>query len=263
MKTRSPFLLALAVLASLSIVVPPDITAQVGQKAGQISRAIPEVGIARGTQQLPAPVKALVDWGDVVRTGDGGRARVALDDGSVLNVGSSSTLTVTQHNAAAQQTQIELTYGRVRSQVVKQSKPNAKFEIHTSVGVAGVVGTDFFLGFMNGLFQIIVYDGHVKFCNLDGICVDVLAGQIATIRDGHQAPEQPSQATPSELTEAAVATAVGASLGGSPPVHHLSAGWIIAVTAAVVIPAIVIPIATRGSRPPAKPIVTGVAGNGP
>ena len=161
------------------------------QKAGQISRAIPEVAIARGTQQLPAPVKALVDWGDVVRTGDGGRARVALDDGSVLNVGSSSTLTVTQHNAAAQQTQIELTYGRVRSQVVKQSKPNAKFEIHTSVGVAGVVGTDFFLGFMNGLFQIIVYEGHVKFCNLDGLCVDVLAGQIATIRDGHQAPDQP------------------------------------------------------------------------
>ena len=152
------------------------------------------------------------------RTGDGGRARVALDDGSVLNVGSSSTLTVTQHNAAAQQTQIELSYGRVRSQVIKQSKPNAKFEIHTAVGVAGVVGTDFFLGYMNGLFQIIVYEGHVKFCNLDGLCVDVLAGQIATIRDGHQAPEQPGQATPSELTDAAIATSVGttfASAGAS------------------------------------------------
>jgi hypothetical protein len=145
MKTRSPFLIALIVLASLSIIVPPDVPAQVAQKAGQISRAIPDVAIARGTQQLPAPVKALVDWGDVVKTGDGGRARVALDDGSVLNVGSSSTLTVTQHNAAAQQTQIELTYGRMRSQVVKQSKPNSKFEVHTAVGVAGVVARTFFL----------------------------------------------------------------------------------------------------------------------
>src|SRR5580704_15749381 len=98
MKTRSSFLLALTVLMSFSMVVPPDVSAQAGQKAGQISRAIPDVGIARGAQQLPAPVKALVDWGDVVRTGDGGRARVALDDGSVLNVGSSSNLTVTQHN---------------------------------------------------------------------------------------------------------------------------------------------------------------------
>ena len=250
MKTCSPFLIALTVLPSLSIIVPPDVPAQVAQKAGQISRAIPEVAIARGTQQLPAPVKALVDWGDVVRTGDGGRARVALDDGSVLNVGSSSTLTVTQHNAAAQQTQIELTYGRVRSQVVKQAKPNAKFEIHTSVGVAGVVGTDFFLEFMNGLFQIIVYEGHVKFCNLDSICVDVLAGQIATIRDGHQAPDQPGQATPSELTDAANATSVGATFAGNEPGHHLSTGRIIALTAIVVIPAIVVPIATRGSHPP-------------
>jgi hypothetical protein len=257
MKTRSPFLVALTFLASLSILVPPDVAAQVAQRAGQISRAIPEVAIARGAQQLPAIVKTLVDWGDVVRTGEGGRARVALDDGSVLNVGSSSTLTVTQHNAAAQQTQIELTYGRVRSQVVKQAKPNAKFEIHTGVGVAGVVGTDFFLGFMNGLFQIIVYEGHVKFCNLDGLCVDVLAGQMATIRDGHQAPDQPAQATPSELTDAANATSVGATLAGG-PAHHLSTGQIIGLTAAVVIPAIVVPLATRGSRPPVNGCTKGV-----
>lgn len=252
MKSRSPFLLALAVFVSISIVVPPDLAAQSGQKAGEISRAIPEVDIARGTQNLPAPVKALVDWGDVVKTGDGGRARVALDDGSVLNVGSSSQLLVTQHNAAAQQTQIELSYGRVRSQVVKQSKPNAKFEIHTAVGVAGVVGTDFFLGYMNGLFQIIVYEGHIKFCNLDGVCVDVLAGQTATIRDGHQPPDPPVQATPAELTEATVATSVGGTSAGLPPVHHISIGWIVGVTAAVVIPAIVVPIATRGTRPPAS-----------
>src|SRR5579864_5031115 len=255
MTTRSPFLIVFAVLASLSIVVPPDVAGQAAQRAGQIARVIPDVGIERGPQQLPAPVKALVDWNDVVQTGDGGRARVALDDGSLLNVGSSSSLAVTQHDSAAQQTQIELTYGRMRSQVVKQSKPNAKFEVHTGVGVAGVVGTDFFLGYMNGLFQIIVYEGHVKFCNLDGLCVDVLAGQIATIRDGHQAPEQPAQATPSELTDAANATSVGATLAGG-PAHHLSTGQIIGLTAAVVIPAIVVPLATRGSRPPVNGCTT-------
>jgi hypothetical protein len=246
MNTRSPVLVALAIFASLSIAVPPELNAQGGTKAGEISRAIPDVGIARGTQQLPAPVKALVDWGDVVRTGDGGRARVALDDGSVLNVGSSSSLTVTQHDAAAQQTQIELEYGRVRSQVVKQSKPNSKFEIHTSVGVAGVVGTDFFLGFENGLFQIVVYEGTVKFCNLDGACVTVGAGQTAIIRDGHQAPDQPSQATPSELTDAAVATAVGATTAGGLPVHHIGTWWVVGLTLAIAVPAIVVPIATRG-----------------
>jgi hypothetical protein len=167
---------------------------------------------------------------------------------------------VTQHNAAAQQTQIELSYGRVRSQVVKQSKPNSKFEIHTAVGVAGVVGTDFFLGYENGLFQIIVYEGHIKFCNLDGVCVDVLAGQTATIRDGHQPPDAPAPATPAELTEATVATSVGGTSAGLPPVHHISVGWIVGLTVAVVVPAIVVPIATRGSRPPA-PSVVGNLGN--
>jgi len=250
MSSRSPFWIAIAILLSLSITVPADVAAQAAQRAGQISRAIPDVAIARGTQQLPAPVKTPVDWGDGVKTGDGGRARVALDDGSVLNVGSSSTLTVTQHNAAAQQTQIELTYGRMRSQVVKQSKPNAKFEIHTPVGVAGVVGTDFFLGYMNGMFQIIVYEGHVKFCNLDGTCVDVLAGQIATIRDGHQPPEQPGQATPSELTDAANATSVGTTLAGVPPVHHLTAGQIVVLTGLAVVTGIAVPIAVHGRHAP-------------
>jgi hypothetical protein len=267
MKTKSPFLMALAIFASISIVIPPDIAAQAGQKAGQIARAIPEVAIARGTQKLDAPVKTLVDWGDVVKTGDGGRARVALDDGSLLNVGSSSSLTVTQHNAAAQQTQIELEYGRMRSEVVKQSKPNAKFEIHTPVGVAGVVGTDFFLGYLNGIFQLIVFEGHVKFCNLDGVCVDVLAGQIATIRDGHQPPDQPSTATPSELTEASVATSVGTTVV-EPPVHHIGIWTIVGLTAAVVVPAIVIPIVRRGGQTDPSISnkgngVTAVTGNGP
>jgi hypothetical protein len=250
MKTHSPFLIVLATLVSISIVIPPDVAAQAGQKAGEVSRAIPEVAIARGTQQLPAPVKALVDWGDVVHTGDGGRARVSLDDGSVLNVGSSSSLTVTQHNAAAQQTQIELEYGRMRSQVVKQAKPNSKFEVHTAVGVAGVVGTDFFLGFLNGIFQIVVYEGHVKFCNLDGVCVDVLAGQTATIRDGHRPPDQATQATPSELTDAANATSVGSTTIADIPVHHINPWWYVGLTVLVAAPAIAIPLATRGAAPP-------------
>jgi hypothetical protein len=50
MKNRSPFFIVLVFLVSLSIVVPVDLTAQVGQKAGQVSRAIPDVAIARGTQ---------------------------------------------------------------------------------------------------------------------------------------------------------------------------------------------------------------------
>jgi hypothetical protein len=61
MKNRSPFVIAVAVLVSISVAIPADIAAQAGQKAGQVSRAIPDVAIARGTQRLPASMKTLVD----------------------------------------------------------------------------------------------------------------------------------------------------------------------------------------------------------
>lgn len=251
MKIRSHILGAVAVLLSSSLVIPPAATGQAMQRAGEVSRAIPTVNIARGTQQLNAEVKMMVNWGDVVRTGDAGRARLALDDGSVLNLGASSELTVAQHNSATQQTQLDLAYGRLRSKVVKQTKPNSKFEVHTAVGVAGVVGTDFFTGYLNGIMQLVVYEGHVRFCNLDGQCVDVLAGQTSTIRDGHESPAQPAQAAPSELTEAANATSL-AEPRGLPPVHPRTFGathpWVIVgVTLGVVVPAIVVPLATRGT----------------
>ena len=54
---------------------------------------------------MPALVKTMVDWGDAVEQATAGAHGLPLDDGSVLNVGSSSTLMVTQHNAASQQTQ--------------------------------------------------------------------------------------------------------------------------------------------------------------
>jgi hypothetical protein len=247
MKTRTPLLAVVAILVSASIAVPPEVTAQAAQRAGQVSRAIPQVAIARGSQQMNAALKTIVDWGDVVHTGDGGRARIALDDGSLINVGSSSIFAVTQHNPAAQQTQIELTYGRMRSVVVKQTKPNAKFEVHTPVGVAGVVGTDFFLSYLNGLFQVIVYEGHIRFCNLDGVCVDVLAGQMATIRDGHQPPDAPSQATPVELTEAANATSVGVVSAQAPPPPHIGGWTFVGLAALVALPAIIIPVVTHHS----------------
>jgi len=262
MKPRSPFLIALAILAALSIAIPPEILAQAGQKAGQVSRAIPDVEIARGSQQVPAPVKALVDWGDVVHTNEGGRARVSLDDGSLLNVGSSSSLTVTQHDAKAQQTQIELEYGRMRSQVVKQTKPNAKFEVHTSVGVAGVVGGDAAFSFLNDIFSVTVYEGSVTFCNLMAGCVTVGAGFTSAIRGGNQPPDPPTQATPSEVTDAVNATSVG-TIAGNIPVRHVINPWVaVGLTVLVAIPAIAIPIALRGSHPPPAAGTVGTSGSG-
>ena len=148
------------------------------------------------------------------------RACVALDEGSVLNVGSDSSVKVTKHDAGAQQTDLEVAFGKMRSQAQKISKPGGKFEVHSSAGVAGVVGTDFYVSSENNVMTVIVFDGLVKTCNLAGVCVEVKPGQTTTVRDGDSSgPAAPTQAVLSTLTDAVTAT----NLEGSPSdtsAHH-------------------------------------------
>jgi hypothetical protein len=80
---------------------------------------------------------------DTVRTDRAGRVRIGLLDGSILNVGSASSLIISKHNPPTQQTQIELEYGRIRPDVVRIVKPGGSFEIRTPGAVTGVVGTKF------------------------------------------------------------------------------------------------------------------------
>ena len=59
------------------------------QRTGEVSRVIPAVSIMRGGQSIAADSKAPVYWQDELNTLASGRARVSLDDGSILNLGSS------------------------------------------------------------------------------------------------------------------------------------------------------------------------------
>src|SRR5256885_15814279 len=89
MQTKSPCAVALAFFASFLILIPRDIVAEPqagGQKAGEGSRLIPAVSIPRGTKSVTAAAKTAVNWADVVNTQANARARISLDDGSVLNV---------------------------------------------------------------------------------------------------------------------------------------------------------------------------------
>jgi hypothetical protein len=253
MKTKSRPAFVLALLVSLSIAVPTDAWAApqtAGQRAGEVSRLIPAVSITRGTKTLTAAAKTAVDWQDLLNTQASARARIALDDGSVLNVGSESSLRVVKHDAGAQQTDLELTYGKLRSQAQKIAQPGGKFEVRTAAGVAGVVGTDFYVAYLNNVMSVIVFEGVVKVCNLAGICVEVSGGQMTTVRNGDSAgPAAPAQAATSLVTEAASNTDVG-GLSAAPAqvAHHISKGAAITLGILAVIPAVVIPIVvTRGS----------------
>src|SRR5271165_4388345 len=268
MNMKSRYVPALACLLAVGMAIPADIYAapQSGlQRAGEISKVIPTVNIARSGKTLPADAKTVVDWDDMVNTQASARARVALDDGSVLNVGSDSSVHVVKHDSGAQQTDLEVGFGKMRSQAQKISKPGGKFEVHTAAGVAGVVGTDFFVSFENNIMTVIVFEGTVKTCNLAGICVTVQAGQMTTVRNGdNSGPAQPAQASSSMVTGAITAT----NLEATPkPVqaHHLSTGTAIAIGIIVAIPAIVVPLIARSSPSSTTnvPVVTPVVGKGP
>jgi len=265
MKTKSPCAMALAFFASFLILIPNDIVAEPqagGQKAGEVSRVIPAVSIARGAKSLTAAAKAPVNWADVVNTQANARARIALDDGSVLNVGSDSSLKVTKSDGAAQQTELDLAYGKLRSQAQKITKTDGKFEVRTPAGVAGVVGTDFYIGYdqSGGQMNLVVFEGQVKLCNLAGVCVIAKAGQMSSVRNGdNSSPLNPTQATLDELTTAVNATTLADKPGGLINAgHHISTGWgvtlgIVSVGLAIAIPAVVVHSTHNPVAPPPNP----------
>jgi hypothetical protein len=261
MKRRSPAVLFLACFLTAALVLPSDMLAladTAGQRAGQIDRMIPVVGITRGKQNIKAAAKTVVNWEDVVNTQAGARARIALDDGSVLNAGSESSLRVVKHDAGGQQTELELTYGKLRSQASKITKPGGKFEVRTPAGVAGVVGTDYFVSFLNNVMVVIVFEGIARVCNLAGVCVDVAAGQFTSVRVGdNSAPLPAVLGTPEQLRDARDSTEQASNTLGIPRAgHHISKGTAITLVILVAIPAIVFPIvASRGgtSPPPVPP----------
>ena len=169
--------------------------------AGQVSRLTPQVQIDRDSQHIVAAVSDRVFWNDALRSGPTGRAHVTLRDGSQLNLGSDSSLRILQHDAGAQQTSLDLLVGRLRGRITKLSKPNAKFEVHTPVGIAGLVGTDFSLLVTNDYTELMVFDGSVRFTPLSGNAVTVNAGMKARFSKAGLA-DGPSSAGPQEIQSA-------------------------------------------------------------
>jgi hypothetical protein len=179
------------------------------QRAGELSRVIPSVTIVRGSQSIAADTKAPVYWQDVVNTLSSGRARVSLDDGSVVNLGSDSNLKVAKHDAGAQQTELAVGLGKIRIQAQKISTPNGKFEVRTPAGVAGVIGTDFYVSYDGDTMSVIVFEGRVRFCNPAGVCVQVGVGEISTVHSGNASgPTAPAPAPQAVLSGVVNSTSV-------------------------------------------------------
>jgi len=220
-----------------------------GQAAGQISALIP----LATRNAKPAKVKDDLEWNDLLKTEQKGRLRAGLTDGSILSLGSNSELRVVQHDAASQQTSLEMNFGKVRSKVVKITQPAGKFEMKTPNAVIGVIGTDFFVSYDSNKTTVICYTGRVavtpfgnaKIVKNSGEStqdqVMVNAGQMVVISSEIPPAGFEPRSTPSEVQRASMQdTVVPDAL---PPVRHphlvrdviigvgvAAAGWAVAVT---------------------------------
>jgi hypothetical protein len=257
MNARHPLTCLTALFVCALLAIPTDVVAQAAQPqhAGKLTAVLPIVNVIRGPQQTPASTSEAIYWGDVINTGHLARARVVLDDGSVLSVGSDSNLTVTKHDAADQQTDLDLNYGRVRAKAVKLVKPNANFQIRTPTGVAGVVGTDFALDSEGDTTRVVVYEGKVNFCayksktkeeggaqdqqkeqnqHMLGPCVIVGAGETSSVQF-NAAPTPPVPATPVTITDMTTTTSVTGGAGGAAGGIGVAGATAIGVGAAVAV----------------------------
>lgn len=229
------------------------------QQAGQINAMIPAA--TRNSQA--ASVKEELDWNDLLKTEHTGRVRAGLTDGSILSVGSDSELRIVQHDSTSQQTSLELNFGKVRSQVVKITKPGGKFEMKTPNAVIGVIGTDFYVGYEDNKTTVICYKGTVtvspganaKVTQNSGQSdaatnsIVVAAGQMVVIANEFPPVGFKSNQTPAaDQQTSLLATDVSDTL---PVAHHSHLGRNIGITTVVAVAtglAIGIPLGMRGGN---------------
>ncbi len=216
----------LSLSAVLTLFVLRVSAAPQGQpRAGEIVRVVPAVSLARtGEQAKAAGPQMQVNWLDVVKTERLARARVRLDDGSVLNVGSESSVTIRQHQAAEQRTELELEYGKMRSQVVKAARQGSGFRVRTPVAVAGVVGTEFWVGVVQDYTDVLCLEDEVRVENSDpdvkGFVI-LHAGEFTRVMRGVP-PSPPVKAPPEKIQQVRDETEVpGPTLAWS----HAEVSW--------------------------------------
>jgi len=101
---------------------------------------------------------------------------------------------VVKHDAGAQQTELELTYGKLRTQAQRSPTGREIRGAHTG-GRRRRGGTDFFVEYANGTMNVIASKTG-EGLNLAGVCVLLKAGQMTSVRSGdNSGPLPPQQAT--------------------------------------------------------------------
>lgn len=206
--------LAACSLILASVILPLEPRAHSGGHAshitGHITTLLPEDHILRQGQDLLAVKDMNIFLDDVVKTLRGGRVRIELTDGSILNVGSEAELHVLQHDVKRQETTLELLYGRLLVTAVKIVRPHGKFDVRSPIAVAGVVGTKLGIRVEPEFSDVLCKEGTIRVRNTDSSIageVTLHAGQFTHVERG-KPPSPPATASPERIQAGEDATSI-------------------------------------------------------
>ena len=148
------------------------------EKIAVATKVIGEVHYIRANgSQTPLKNGHIFETGDVLKTEKNGfAALIFIDDKKALKVKENSELTISGKRSAREiSKEISLKGGSLRAQVSRQKK--GEFIIRTSVSVASVKGTDFWLISNKTGDSLIGLEGVVAFSN-------ILSGDVLDITNG-------------------------------------------------------------------------------
>ena len=187
-----------------------------GQQAGKVSHAIPDEVVQRLGKgaEIELKISDPVNWEDLVRTMRAGRLRIAMLDGSVLNIGARSVMRIVKHDPQSQQTQIEIQLGRLGGEVTKVTQPGGSFQVRTQTAVMGVVGSIFLMNALRDMTEITCIEGKLNIRNVNpavGGEVTLNPGQRTSVPRG-QPPGGVASANTSQIVNEVGQTAAGESL---------------------------------------------------
>jgi hypothetical protein len=155
--------------------------ARVAELSGQAVAAPPAAGRARTLQP-----GATLSEGESVSTGRGARLRLVFVDGSVLQLGEETTLTISLFAGPPERRSVLLDAPRgVFRAIVESLSPASRFEIRANTAVASVRGTDFMGEVKEGAAAVVV---------LQGVVVVAGPGAAVTLRQGEGTDVPPGEA---------------------------------------------------------------------
>lgn len=133
---------------SLLLAVALTFDAVADEVAATVSSVTGSVTHIRGTKESPLTTKSVVKPGESIKTGSDSQATITWGAGNVVKIYQLSMFTFkkSENNGDAETTSLDVKKGNVFTKVNKLKHDKSSFEIATPVAIAGVRGSEIFVG---------------------------------------------------------------------------------------------------------------------